>query len=104
MIQRDITKKLLEVSNYYQVITVTGPRQSGKTTLIKDVFKALPYVLLETPDIRQRAKEDPKSFLSNYPKGAIFDEIQNVPELFSYLQGIIDENSTIKFVRNVGTV
>ncbi|MDB4180977.1 ATP-binding protein [Flavobacteriaceae bacterium] len=98
MIQRDITKKLLEVSNYYQVITVTGPRQSGKTTLIKDVFKALPYVLLETPDIRQRAKEDPKSFLSNYPKGAIFDEIQNVPELFSYLQGIIDENSTIKFV------
>ena len=98
MIQREITKKLLEISNYYQIITVTGPRQSGKTTLIKDVFKDLPYVLLETPDIRQRAQEDPKSFLSNYSKGAIFDEIQNVPELFSYLQGIIDENSAIKFV------
>lgn len=98
MIQREITKKLLEISNYYQIITVTGPRQSGKTTLIKDVFKELPYVLLETPDIRQRAQEDPKSFLSNYSKGAIFDEIQNVPELFSYLQGIIDENSAIKFV------
>ena len=98
MIQRELSNKLLEISNYYQIVTVTGPRQSGKTTLIKDVFKELPYVLLETPDIKLRAKEDPKSFLSNYPKGAIFDEIQNVPELFSYLQGIIDENSTIKFV------
>ena len=98
MIQRQLSNKLLEISSYYQIVTVTGPRQSGKTTLIKDVFKELPYVLLETPDIKLRAKEDPKSFLSNYPKGAIFDEIQNVPELFSYLQGIIDENSTIKFV------
>jgi len=98
MIQRELSSKLLEISNYYQIITVTGPRQSGKTTLIKDVFKDLPYVLLETPDIKQRAKEDPKNFLSNYPKGAIFDETQNVPELFSYLQGIVDENSAIKFV------
>jgi len=98
MIQRELSTKLLEISNYYQIITVTGPRQSGKTTLIKDVFKDLPYVLLETPDIKQRAKEDPKNFLSNYPKGAIFDETQNVPELFSYLQGIVDENSAIKFV------
>ena len=98
MINRDLHKKLQEVAQYYPVITVTGPRQSGKTTLIKKAFPNLPYVLLETPDVRDRAQDDPKSFLEKYPKGAIFDEVQNVPKLFSYLQGIIDENDKIKFV------
>lgn len=98
MIQREITDKLIEVSNYYSVITVTGPRQSGKTTLIKEVFKKLPYISLENPDSKQRAENDPRSFLSNYPKGVILDEVQNVPELFSYIQGIVDDNKEILFV------
>lgn len=98
MIKRDILSKLLEVSNYYPITTVTGPRQSGKTTLIKSTFPKLPYVLLETPDLRRRALEDPKGFLNNYPNGAILDEVQNTPEIFSYLQGIVDEKPEIKFV------
>ena len=98
MLNRDLNKVLQEVANYYPIITLTGPRQSGKTTLIKNAFPDLPYELLETPDIRERAQEDPKGFLEKYPNGAIFDEVQNVPELFSYLQGVVDENDKIKFI------
>ena len=98
MIQREITKKLIEISNYYSVITVTGPRQSGKTTLIKKVFEKLPYISLENPDTKKRVEEDPRGFLNNYPKGLIIDEVQNIPELFSYIQGIVDENKDILFV------
>ena len=98
MIQREITKKLIEISNYYSVITVTGPRQSGKTTLIKKVFEKLPYISLENPDTKKRVEEDPRGFLNNYPKGLIIDEAQNIPELFSYIQGIVDENKDILFV------
>ncbi len=98
MLNRDLYKVLIEVAGYYPIITITGPRQSGKTTLIKNAFPNLPYVLLETPDVRERAQEDPKSFLGKYPHGAIFDEVQNVPELFSYLQGIVDENDKMRFI------
>lgn len=98
MIQRKIRDKLIEVSTYYSVITVTGPRQSGKTTLIKEAFKNLPYVLLENPEVRRRVEDDPKGFLNKYPKGVIIDEAQNAPELFSYIQGIVDENRDILFV------
>ncbi|QTE21634.1 ATP-binding protein [Polaribacter cellanae] len=98
MIQREITKTLLEVSKYYSVITITGPRQSGKTTLIKSVFSYLPYILLENPETKKRVIDDPIGFLENYPKGAILDEVQNVPELFSYIQGIVDDNKDIFFV------
>ncbi len=98
MLKRDMYQILLKVANYYPIITLTGPRQSGKTTLIKNAFPNLPYVLLETPDVRERAQEDPKSFLGKYPDGAIFDEVQNVPELFSYLQGVVDDNDKIRFV------
>lgn len=98
MINRILHKILLEISTYYPVVTITGPRQSGKTTLIKKVFPKLPYVLLETPDIKERALEDPKSFLANFKNGAILDEIQNVPQLFSYIQGIVDDNDSIKFI------
>jgi len=98
MIKRDISPILLEVSTYFPVITVTGPRQSGKTTLIKNAFPNLPYALLETPQIKARATDDPKGFLDKYPNGAILDEVQNVPELFSYIQGIVDDNDEITFI------
>lgn len=98
MIQRKIRAKVLELSKYYPILTITGPRQSGKTTLVKQLFPDKPYVLLENPDVRQRAEDDPISFLDKYPNGAILDEVQNTPFLFSYLQGIVDENKEIKFV------
>jgi len=79
------------LSAQFKAVAVTGPRQSGKTTLVKNVFKEKAYVNLENPDLRQFAREDPRGFLSNYPDGAILDEVQRVPELFSYLQQILDE-------------
>ncbi|MBM3198645.1 MAG: ATP-binding protein, partial [Chlamydiae bacterium] len=75
----------------YPVVTIIGPRQSGKTTLAKQVFPEKPYVSLENPDIRRLAMEDSRGFLSEYPKGAILDEIQRAPELLSYIQEIVDK-------------
>jgi predicted AAA+ superfamily ATPase len=98
MIERTIAVKMISLAQKFQVITLTGPRQSGKTTLVRAAFTALPYVSLEEPDIRQLALADPRGFLSNYPKGAILDEIQNAPELFSYIQRIVDENRQIQFI------
>lgn len=98
MITRKLQKKLLEFLEYYPVITVTGPRQSGKTTLVRVTFPDLPYVSLETPEIRERAIEEPRLFLQNYPKGAIIDEVQKAPTLFSYIQDIVDNNIEVKFV------
>lgn len=93
MISRDITGKLKSLFKLYPIISLTGPRQSGKTTLIKSVFRNLPYVSLEEPDIRLLAESDPRTFLYDYRKGAIFDEVQRVPSLFSYLQTIADEST-----------
>ncbi len=98
MVNRHLHRKLQEIATYYPVITLTGPRQSGKTTLIKKAFSKLPYVLLETPDVKERVIEDPKGFLDKFPKGVILDEIQNIPELFSYIQAIVDENNDVKFI------
>ena len=80
------------MSKAFPVITITGPRQSGKTTLSKQLFNELPYYSLENPDIRLFAETDPRAFLKQFPNGAILDEIQNVPQLLSYLQQIVDEN------------
>ena len=91
MYARAITKEILEMSEKYLVVTITGPRQSGKTTLIKELYKSKPYANLEAPDIRQLALSDPRSFLNQFPDGAILDEIQRAPELLSYIQTIIDE-------------
>lgn len=93
MIERDITHKLEQLSGQYPVITLTGPRQSGKSTLIQAVFPHLPYILLEDPDVRELAQTDPRGFLANYANGAVFDEVQRVPDLFSYLQGIVDRQT-----------
>jgi len=92
MIKRDAEISLLQMANQFKSVTVIGPRQSGKTTLVKAVFPKKPYVSLENPDYRQFASEDTRGFLSGYPAGAILDEVQRVPELFSYLQQILDES------------
>ena len=98
MIERTLTLKIIALAQKFQVITLTGPRQSGKTTLVRAAFPALPYVSLEEPDIRQIALTDPRGFLSNYPTGAILDEVQNTPDLFSYIQKIVDENRQVQFI------
>ena len=98
MIARTLTAKIIALAQKFQVITLTGPRQSGKTTLVRAAFPALPYASLEEPDIRQIALTDPRGFLANYPAGAVLDEIQNTPDLFSYIQRLVDENRQIQFV------
>ena len=98
MIKRTLTPKLTDLAQKFQVITLTGPRQSGKTTLVRAAFPSLAYVSLEEPDIRQIALTDPRGFLANYPAGAILDEIQNTPELFSYIQTIVDNDRNVQFI------
>ncbi|RXK85133.1 ATP-binding protein [Chlorobaculum sp. 24CR] len=92
MIERRLTSTLLRLAEAFPVIVMTGPRQSGKTTLSRAVFADKPYVSLENPDERAFAVEDPKGFLKRFENGAVFDEAQRWPELFSWLQGMVDEN------------
>ena len=92
MISRQAFTKTHELAGKFPVIGLLGPRQSGKTTLAKALFKDKAYVSFENQDILLAATEDPRAFLANYPEGAVFDEIQRVPHLFSYLQGIVDEH------------
>jgi uncharacterized protein len=90
-IPRFIAPVLKDLFRKYPVVTINGPRQSGKTTLARSVFPDLPYVNLEAPDIRTYAQEDPRGFLGAYTNGAILDEIQRVPDLLSYIQPLVDE-------------
>jgi len=90
-VSREIYTELIESCNTFPVVTITGPRQSGKTTLLKNVFPDKKYVSLEDPDTRQLAASDPRSFLNQSDTGLIIDEIQRVPELVSYIQGIVDD-------------
>ena len=92
MLERIATEKLRQLANTFKAVAVTGARQTGKTTLVREIFSDKPYVSLENPDQRQFALEDPKGFLRTYPKGAILDEVQRTPELFSWLQEILDNN------------
>jgi len=99
MIERTLANKLKDSFKKYPVVTLTGPRQSGKTTLCKTVFKDLPYVNLEEPDIRKFAQDDPRGFLKRYSEGGIIDEIQRVPDLVSYIQVLVDsKNKNSQFV------
>ncbi len=91
MIKRSIANELIESSTEYPVVTLFGPRQSGKTVLVQENFPDKPYYLLEDPDTRQAAELDPRGFLSQLPEGAILDEIQRLPLLLSYIQGIVDK-------------
>jgi uncharacterized protein len=86
MIERVLKIKLLEIVSKYPVITLTGPRQSGKSTLLKSLFTDYQYVSLEDPDSRSFAQNDPRGFINTYPDKTIIDEVQRVPDLFSYIQ------------------
>jgi len=90
MIARALSTKILSLAGQFPVVTVTGPRQSGKTTLVRMVFKDHEYVSLEEPHEREFALADPRGFLGRYRGGVILDEIQRTPALLSYLQGIVD--------------
>jgi predicted AAA+ superfamily ATPase len=94
MIPRKSTKELVALSERFKSVAVIGPRQSGKTTLVRNVFPNKAYVSLENPDTRNFALEDPRGFLAMYPQGAILDEVQRAPQIFSYLQQILDESDT----------
>jgi len=91
MIPRTATPTLERLAKGFPVIVISGPRQSGKTTLAKSVFSHKTYVSLENPDERAFALEDPKRFLQRFPDGAVLDEVQRCPELLSWLQGLVDE-------------
>ena len=91
MIKRTISVELLDCCTEYPVVTVFGPRQSGKTVLVRENFPDKPYYLLEDPDTRQAAAMDPRGFLDQMKEGAVLDEIQRVPVLLSYIQGIVDK-------------
>jgi predicted AAA+ superfamily ATPase len=75
----------------FPIVAITGPRQSGKTTLAKLTFPKKPYLSLEDPDVRATAESDPRGLLAGFPDGAILDEAQRAPQLFSYLQTKVDE-------------
>jgi predicted AAA+ superfamily ATPase len=94
MFSREICSFVERLAQIYPVVCVTGPRQSGKTTLVRQLFATKPYVSLENLDIRREAHTDPRGFLARYTSGAIFDEIQNAPDLLSYLQQMVDEDMT----------
>lgn len=90
MIPRTLQAKIVSLRKQFPVLSLTGPRQTGKTTLLKSIYTDLPYVSLEDIDNRTLAFEDPRGFLNNFPEGVVLDEVQHVPDLFSYIQGIVD--------------
>jgi predicted AAA+ superfamily ATPase len=92
MIHRTIEGKILQIAKQMPVITITGPRQSGKTTLVRSVFPNHTYINLEHPDKLQLVTENPTGFFDLYPSSLILDEVQRAPKLLSYIQVIVDEN------------
>ncbi len=93
MIDREMKQKLVELANGYPIVTITGPRQSGKTTLAKWAFPMKAYTSLEDHDVQTLALTDPRKFLAQFPDGAILDEIQRAPEILSYLQTLVDNDN-----------
>ena len=92
MIPRQAEKTLRRFAKGFPVIILTGPRQSGKSTLAQNVFKDKPYAALEDPDVRRFAQEDPRGFLAQFPDGAVLDEVQRCPDLLSYIQTLVDKD------------
>jgi len=91
-IPRSLEKSLHHLAEGYPIVAITGPRQSGKTTLARHAFPDKPYASLEDPDLREAAESDPRGFLARFPDGAILDEAQRCPTLFSYLQSLVDRS------------
>lgn len=91
MIEREISEKAIALSRQFPVLSITGPRQSGKSTLVKSIFPDYSYVSLEDEDMRAFAVDDPRAFLDRYGSKTIIDEAQRAPSLFSYIQGVVDE-------------
>ena len=94
MIRRNLSDKIREAAKAFPAVTITGPRQSGKSTLCRALFPRHPYANLEQPDLRSLALNDPRAFLAAYPDEAIIDEVQRCPDLLSYIQVLIDEKQT----------
>jgi predicted AAA+ superfamily ATPase len=92
MIERNLAAVVAESARHYPIVTVTGPRQSGKTTLCRAVFPEKKYVSLEPFDVREYARRDPRSFLEEHRDGAIIDEVQHAPDLPGYLQVEVDRD------------
>lgn len=97
-IPRAIEKAILKAIKFFPVVVITGPRQSGKTTLVKNLFTDKDYVNLEFPDVSEQISEDPKAFFRQHPEGAIIDEVQRLPELIRYIQAYVDQNEACKFI------
>ena len=93
MIPRNMASRALQLSNWFPVVSVTGPRQSGKSTLVREVFSDYTYVNLENPQTRQQALSDPVGFIRNRPNRLVIDEVQLAPELFSMIQVASDESN-----------
>ena len=98
MIDRKLKDSIKENIAYFPIVTVTGPRQSGKTTLIRTMFPDMPYYSLENPDTLAMAMNDPMAFLMQHSVGMVLDEVQNAPQLLSYLQGVVDEHRDRKYI------
>lgn len=104
MVERTLTSYLRTAFKKYPVLTITGPRQSGKTTLVKNTFPNLPYVNFENIETRQAAQTDPKAFIKTYENGAIIDEFQHMPELTYWIQVHTDEKKNSVNLRKCRTL
>lgn len=98
IVHRTLTEPIKQKIVQYPVLFLTGPRQSGKTTLLRTVFNSFTYVNLERPDLRMLVQSDPLGFIRNSGKNVIFDEAQYIPELFQYIQSVVDEDNEYKFI------
>ena len=94
MYRRVLEKELKQVARHYPVVTLTGPRQSGKTTLVRTSFPKHEYASLEEPDLREFAIDDPRGFLEQFSGPVVLDEVQRAPDLFSYIQTVVDETDS----------
>lgn len=97
-LNRTMEDVIKEASQYFSVISVTGPRQSGKSTLLKHLFPDIPRYSMKDVNVREFAEHDPVAFLHQHPKGLFIDEVQKVPQLLEYIQGIVDDNSDCRFL------
>ncbi|MFO7840294.1 MAG: AAA family ATPase [Desulfosalsimonadaceae bacterium] len=102
-IPRDAESTIDMLFRGFPIVVVTGPRQSGKAILAHHVFQGRPYLSLEDPDEEEFVKNDPRRFLSQFKKGAVLDEVQRVPHLLSYLQGIVDRDGRMNLFLLTGS-